>query len=245
VNWNNDQARCELARAAIADSLVGHGAPVDTEALETHLASCAECRRYRDDCRILWATLGELPVPAPAADATQRFEQQLSRAVRAAPDSEILSAARAHRTPWARLALAASLVVAALAGYAAASWKATHTVAPASVAPIADPRPQFLLLLYDVYTAAPPPSAAEMSSLIAEYSAWGRGLRATGHLVSAEKLSDDPSQWYGSTPVQSDARVGGFFLIRARDLAEAQRIAAGCPHVRHGGRVELRAIHPT
>jgi hypothetical protein len=38
--------------------------------------------------------------------------------------------------------------------------------------------------------------------------------------------------------------LGGFFLIQA-DSAEAYRIARECPHLRHGGTVQVRRIQPT
>jgi predicted GIY-YIG superfamily endonuclease len=46
-------------------------------------------------------------------------------------------------------------------------------------------------------------------------------------------LPDNP----GSVP---PVQPRGFFVVRARDLAEAQRIAAACPHLRYGGRIVLR-----
>jgi hypothetical protein len=34
----------------------------------------------------------------------------------------------------------------------------------------------------------------------------------------------------------------GYFVISARDADEARRIAATCPHLRHGGRIVLRRV---
>ena len=69
-------------------------------------------------------------------------------------------------------------------------------------------------------------------------------------VVSAAELAEAPARWYGAAGRGVDDgpngdRLGGFFLIRASGFAEAQRIAADCPHLRHGGRVELRTIQPT
>jgi len=64
--------------------------------------------------------------------------------------------------------------------------------------------------------------------------------------VSAEKLKDEPSAWFGGeVSVVGGDRLGGFFLIRVHDAAEARQIAEACPHLKHGGRVELRAIQKT
>ena len=40
-------------------------------------------------------------------------------------------------------------------------------------------------------------------------------------------------------------RVTGFFIVRADTAEAARRLASDSPHVRHGGRVEVRAIEPT
>ena len=121
-------------------------------------------------------------------------------------------------------------------GYGVARWRA-------SVPP--DGGQQYLILLYDTDSTSRI-SPAAMSAVIAEYSAWAQGLRSKGKLVTAEKLSDAPSAWFGGSVASvGGERLGGFFLIRAGSADEAKEIAAACPHVRRGGRVELRAIQKT
>lgn len=66
-----------------------------------------------------------------------------------------------------------------------------------------------------------------------------RQLRAHGTLTDGQKLTDEVSA-IGTTPQRSD--VGGFFRIVARDRAEAEAVARSCPHVRHGGWIEVREI---
>ena len=128
-------------------------------------------------------------------------------------------------------------------GYGAASWNAARSSVVASGV---DATQQYLLLLYDNESTGSALSPAQLQSIIAEYSAWARGLRAAGKLVSAEKLKDEPSDWYGgSVTIEGGERLGGFFLIRVHDAAEARQIAQACPHLKHGGRVELRAIQKT
>jgi hypothetical protein len=46
-------------------------------------------------------------------------------------------------------------------------------------------------------------------------------------------------------PAGAPGEPTGFFLVRAGDLAEAERIARDCPHLRHGGEVALRPVDPT
>jgi hypothetical protein len=63
--------------------------------------------------------------------------------------------------------------------------------------------------------------------------------------VSAEKLRDGARVLEGNEPAASGAGPQGFFLVRARDLDEAEAIARACPHLRHGGRVAVQAVEPT
>ena len=233
MNWNSDGMTCEQARAAIADSIIG-GIP-SGGALDAHLATCAACRSFRAESTAMWDALGGLPVPAPAPNAHARFEKAVSAAVRADVPS---------RSVWTRRSLlAASLVGALLLGYGAASWR---NAPRASGLPAAVATQQYLLLLYDTQSFGLELTPAQIASTVAEYSAWASGLGAQGKLVSAEKLADTPSEWFGGPVVASQGeRIGGFFLIRASDITEARRIAADCPHVKHGGRVELRAIQKT
>ena len=102
--------------------------------------------------------------------------------------------------------------------------------------------PLYVLLLY------PGPRfvegrAADEAARVAEYGAWAGRLRRAGQLVGAEKLKD------GTRMLEGDARVDspepgpqGYFLIRARDMTEAEAIAQDCPHLRHGGRVSVQAV---
>jgi hypothetical protein len=211
--------------------------------IERHIATCAECQSYRADTSAIWAGLEQLPTAEPAAGARRRFDAALSREtrLRAGPMPVPQIA-----LPWSRYAMAAaSLIIAALLGYGAASFR--ESAAPSTTTPIvADSTPQFLLLLYDAGASGPQASPQQIAKTIAEYSAWARGLGAAGQLVSAEKLSDAPATWFGGAVTTSAGeRVGGFFLIRARNLGEARRIAETCPHLKHGGRIELRPIQPT
>ena len=235
MNWNDASTTCANAREAIADAVISRGGAEIDPALERHIASCAECRAYRSDCESLWKRLGELPVPPLSADARRRFDEALGRG----------SPSRGKEPSWKRFAIAAALVVAALIGYGAGALRQRASPIRAASAS-ADSTPRFLLLLYDSADPARTPSAERMPAIIAEYSAWARSLATEGQLVSAEKLSDTPPQWLGGSVRTVDgARVGGFFLIRARDLSEARQIAERCPHLKYGGRIELRPIHPT
>jgi hypothetical protein len=91
--------------------------------------------------------------------------------------------------------------------------------------------------------------AAAESARVEEYRAWARGLAAKGQLVDGEKLKAQVKVLAPpSLPVpdgRADGGMLGFFLVRAATAEEAEAIARGCPHLRHGGTISLREIDPT
>jgi hypothetical protein len=111
---------------------------------------------------------------------------------------------------------------------------------------------RFVLFLYEGsgYQAAAPGAEQER---IAEYRSWAQGLRSVGELEAGEKLKDDEQVLdRGGAPItaQGDAAesargtLGGYFIIVAKDAAQARDIASACPHLRHGGRIVIRPIDP-
>lgn len=85
--------------------------------------------------------------------------------------------------------------------------------------------------------------AADEAARVTEYRAWAGRLQRAGQLVSAEKLKDSARLLEGDALVASpEPGPQGYFLIRARDMAEAEAIARDCPHLRHGGRVSAQAV---
>jgi hypothetical protein len=111
-----------------------------------------------------------------------------------------------------------------------------------------------LLLREDAGFEVPPGGNAE---LVREYRRWARDLERAGKLDGGEELGS--GGWLlagdgrprdlsglGIAPGRDAAqRIGGYFIIRAADAAQALGIARGCPHLRHGGRIEVRPIQPT
>jgi hypothetical protein len=85
---------------------------------------------------------------------------------------------------------------------------------------------------------------ADEAARVAEYAAWAGELRRRGKLVQAERLHRGAHVLHGGAAVPGEGPQG-FFLVRARDLEEAEAIARTCPHLRHGGRVAVQAVDPT
>jgi len=84
----------------------------------------------------------------------------------------------------------------------------------------------YVVLLYEDSTYRPAP-AGHASERVAVLARWADSLDALGQFERAGRL-------VGPGP------LGGLFMIRAADDAEAARIAASCPFKQWGGHVELK-----
>jgi hypothetical protein len=87
--------------------------------------------------------------------------------------------------------------------------------------------------------------------LVAETGAWARRQLGIRHFVVGEKLDMggwvvNPSQGAAAmSPMNVEDAPDGFFVIAASSDQEALGIARSCPFLHHGGRIEVRRIHPT
>jgi hypothetical protein len=81
----------------------------------------------------------------------------------------------------------------------------------------------------------------KMMEMTKRYMAWADGLRQKGKLAGGEKLAAGGVRLLKTKdgkPVVSDGPyaelkdvVGGYFVIEAKDQAEAETIAKDCPHM--------------
>lgn len=108
---------------------------------------------------------------------------------------------------------------------------------------------QYLLLLHETPGDYSSLSPAQMKEEVARYGAWAGDLAQRGLLVSGEKLVDDGGRQLRVGGLASDGPyaeakdvVGGFFMIKAANDAEAEKLAASCPHLRGRNWIELRRI---
>jgi hypothetical protein len=112
--------------------------------------------------------------------------------------------------------------------------------------------PKFMLILHDDMTNLTKLAPGEMQRLIVQYKAWSAKMAQAGKLAGGEKLRDEGGKHLsakGGKMVVRDGPyaeakevVGGYFLIDAKDYAEATALCAECPHLAIGGRIELREI---
>ena len=227
---------CDDVRSRLIDALVTNRAPNDPVLL-SHIESCPACRAAQTDYVALWEELGARSMPEPSPDAAARFARRLATSG-LAPRARVGKMAHAW---WFGAAVAATLVV-ALIGYRVGTQHAT-TDSLADVASADNAGPTFLLLLHvdSTFRRGEPP--VKQAALVAEYAAWANNLGAET-FVGGERLAENDRTWLGAPTAESTQsdHVDGFFLIHAKNLGAARAIAASCPHLRHGGRIELREI---
>ena len=88
----------------------------------------------------------------------------------------------------------------------------------------------YAVLLYEDSTYRPA-AAGQQAERVAEMARWGDSLDTHGEFERAGRLIG-PGQ------------LGGLFIIRAADDAEAAQIAASCPFHKWGGHIEVKRFEP-
>jgi hypothetical protein len=140
-----------------------------------------------------------------------------------------------------RRALAVKALAAAAALGLFAAGLAVGRRIPAAAGAEAGPR--FALFLYDA-PGEPAMSEAQMQERVSEYRNWAIGLRGRGASIRGEKLQPGRVERLGPA-APGETPLGGYFVISARDWPAAMEVARSCPHLRHGGTIEVREIEKT
>lgn len=111
---------------------------------------------------------------------------------------------------------------------------------------------RYILFLHEQPAKFAGMSAADIARVIGEYKAWAASLRVKNALAGGEKLADGPGRMVrreGSDAVvaegpyaESRELVSGYFIVVAADIDAAASLSRDCPHLRYGGRIEIREI---
>lgn len=111
---------------------------------------------------------------------------------------------------------------------------------------------QYMLLLHETPATYASLGPAEMQELIGRYRAWSADLAQRGLLAGGEKLTDDGGRRLrldAGRPLASDGPyaeahdvIGGYFTIQAASMAEAEAVAATCPHLSGTNWIEIRQV---
>jgi hypothetical protein len=247
---------CERVREEFVERLTGRLDENRFKVIDEHLASCAECRSETERMRELWTELGALTVPTANGSAArvERMVDARARELSAAnPSSQRVSPI--PRAAILAIGLAASLLIGVMLGRGSTSTPSTPSAPGGTTMATTGNTERYVLLLHgparNRTTAADAAAdSANEAALVAEYSAWAGRLAGEGKLLAGEKLADDPHSMLAANgavdvPRFTADEVGGFFIIQAADSAEAYRIARECPHLKHGGTIQVRRIEPT
>ena len=111
---------------------------------------------------------------------------------------------------------------------------------------------QYLLLIYDAEKEWEAMPEAERNKMFGEYMAFTNDIKASGHHRAGEALQPVHTATTvrvrgGKTSTtdgpfaETREQLGGFYLIEAKDLDEATRIAARIPSARIGC-IEVRPL---
>jgi hypothetical protein len=114
---------------------------------------------------------------------------------------------------------------------------------------------KYLLLIYENESDWEKVLEDEKSKIYQEYMDYAKGLRKNGQYVAGEALQ--PVSTATTVRVKSGKtlttdgpfaetreQLGGFFMVEAKDLDEALKLAARIPAARTGS-IEVRPIMPT
>lgn len=93
-------------------------------------------------------------------------------------------------------------------------------------------------------------SADQLQQQIQKYLGWIESLRHNGHFIAGEPLEETGKFLSGKHGhsitdgpfAESKEAVGGYFMIRAKDLTEAVALSQSCPIFDNQGTVEIRPI---
>lgn len=191
----------------------------ERQAIEDHLAVCIACREAFTASRVALDAL-RFSRPETALDA--RFEQRVIAAVRRGRTANLVARA------------VASVIFAAVclgAGFLAGRGSNR----PTTVAIAADTSlHEFLMLLEEESWPPAAPLARD------GYSAWVRDLASMNRFVGAEKLTEERGVRIASNGEARPAEqmtatnYSGWYLVRARDYAEAVALARRGPHLAYG-----------
>ncbi|HEX7843149.1 MAG TPA: YciI family protein [Kofleriaceae bacterium] len=113
---------------------------------------------------------------------------------------------------------------------------------------------QYLLLIYGAEKAWSDLSETERNKLFGDYMTFTNDIKASGHYVGGNPLQpvhtattvrvrDGKTSITDGPFAETREQLGGYYLVEAKDLDEATRIAARIPGARLGS-IEVRPVMP-
>ncbi|MEO7732710.1 MAG: YciI family protein [Kofleriaceae bacterium] len=111
---------------------------------------------------------------------------------------------------------------------------------------------QYLLLIYDSEKAMSAMSEADRNQLRTDYTAFTKEIVASGHFVGGDALQpvhtattvrvrDGKTSTTDGPFAETREQLGGYYMVEAKDLDEANAIAARIPSAKNGS-IEVRPV---
>ncbi len=106
------------------------------------------------------------------------------------------------------------------------------------------------MLIFQGEMPVPTSSPEEMQEMMGKWMAWIDKLAKQGRYESGEPLLPGGKLVKGTNGshvtdgpyTEGKEIVGGYFIIKAKDMAEAVEIAKDCPDFDYGGEVQVRQV---
>lgn len=92
-----------------------------------------------------------------------------------------------------------------------------------------------------------PMSPEQIQQTLPKWAAWFKALTDRGHVLDRGQPLQRGGKLVGKAVTDgpfTEAKdvIGGYTLIKARDVDEAAELARGCPVIERGGHVEVRPV---
>jgi len=111
---------------------------------------------------------------------------------------------------------------------------------------------QYLLLIYGAEKVAATQPEAERNKMFADYMTFTKDIKASGHFKAGDALQpthtattvrvrDGKTSTTDGPFAETREQLGGYYLIEAKDLDEATKIAARIPTAKLGS-IEIRPV---
>lgn len=112
---------------------------------------------------------------------------------------------------------------------------------------------KFMLILHSTPDGFRKLSPDQMQGAVEKFAAWLGKMRATGRMVSSEKLMDEGGRMLqlqrdglrilDGPYIETKEMIGGYLVLRAADYDEAIELTSDCPFL-HFGSVIIRQTDP-
>jgi len=161
-------------------------------------------------------------------------ETEIPAAVEADTLSRLKSAGMINeRKHYHWLGWAASIVLVAAGFFAGKYYQHINTMNMEI-----NPTKGYMLILHEDPSFSP----GDPQSMFEEYSAWmektqNNGVKITGQELDTKAISVSRN---GATPIESEQRITGYFILEAPSLEEATAVAQANPHIKYGGTIDVK-----